>query len=510
MKFSKIILVLLLVLGFAYRLYGMSENHSFWTDEDHVAIFSKAVLEKGKPVLASGFDIGIYQLPMYWLGALGMKVFGNIEMAIRWPSLVFGVLTILAVYLLSEKLFSKQVGLLAAFLTTFFNIEILWSIQARPYQAIQFFWLLGTYLFFRYFAERQKKFLLLTIVCGFLAGFFHPLGSVFLASQFIFYAVKTFFRNGRKEYILPLWLLLLANLPLLYFVSPEKINKLFSFSNFFYYRVFLINNYLLLVLFCLLGFCFLLIKNKKREFVYFVLVLGMQVFAVSFLAPQPFTRYFYPIFVFIILLASYGILEIRNWILDIGGRKTGMDIGYQKLDIGGRISSIQYLISIFLIPLVVFSLWKSDKLSLFPQKIYSLNADMQEIPEVDWKKIYMFVGEKLKLQPGAILVTNWMDTPIWFLGEGRLDFLLRKSSLEVDLFSGAKYINSLDKFLDLIEEEPAGILVLDSWDEAVPEGIREYCHNNLKLEFEIDRLYPVQPRYWTVWVYSWGYTETGY
>ena len=145
-----------------------------------------------------------------------------------------------------------------------------------------------------------------------------------------------------------------------------------------------------------------------------------------------------------------------------------------------------------------------NKFTLFPQKVYSVNADMQEIPEVDWKKIYGFVGEKLKQNPDSVLVTNWSDLPVWYLGEGRLNYLVRKDKIEKDSFSGAYIVNSLDKFINLLKIHKKGFFVLDSWDNLVPDGVREYCHKNLKREMEIDRLYPVQPRYWTVWVYSWG------
>ena len=130
---------------------------------------------------------------------------------------------------------------------------------------------------------------------------------------------------------------------------------------------------------------------------------------------------------------------------------------------------------------------------------------MQEIPEIDWKKVYWFVGEKLKQNPGSVLVTNWSDLPVWYLGEGKPDFLVRKNvGVEKDIFSKAMILSDLNNFHELVKNKKKGLIIIDSWDNAIPEGVTEYCHNNLKREFELDRLYPVQPRYWTVWVYSWG------
>jgi len=147
------------------------------------------------------------------------------------------------------------------------------------------------------------------------------------------------------------------------------------------------------------------------------------------------------------------------------------------------------------------------KFTLFPKKIYSLNEDMQEIPEVDWKKIYGFVGEKLKENPWAVLVANWNDLPIWYLGEGRLNYLIRApwgEKIERDSVSSALLVYSLEEFREVVKKNKMGIFVIDSWDDRIPQGIREYAKDNLKKELEIDRLYPAQPRLWPVEVYSWG------
>ncbi len=130
---------------------------------------------------------------------------------------------------------------------------------------------------------------------------------------------------------------------------------------------------------------------------------------------------------------------------------------------------------------------------------------MQEIPEVDWNKTYGFVGEKLKQNPGSVLVTNWNDLPVWYLGEGRLDYLLRtRNPYSQDPLSGAKLIPDLAGLNKVVHNEKKGLIVIDSWDDRIPDGAREYIRENLKKEFEVDRLYQIQPRYWPVEVYSWG------
>jgi len=478
---TKIILLFLILVGFFYRIYGLTNKYSFWSDESHVAIFARAISETGKPILRNGYHTGAYQWFLYWISAISVKVFGLNEFAARFPSIVFGVLSILVVYLLGKELFNKKVGLLAAFLTTFLKIEILWSRQARPYQVLQFFYLLGAYFIYKLGnnKELEIKNLLGFLISGALAFLTHGLGLVVLFNGLLFLLITSFTKF--KKWFLAGLPVFLGGLFLLHQLVLKSFAQIGKANNLFYYRVFFTHNYLLLTILAGIGGLFLLTKKEHRKFLLFVIFLGMQSFIVSFLLGQAFIRYFYIVFPFIILLAIYGLISLAR-------------IPKQNFLKKGLL----FLLSMTLI------LGTKEKFAFWPQKTYSLNEDMQEVPEVDWKKIYQIVRKRLKVNPKAVLITNWNDLPVWYLGEGELDYLIRKDNRRVDPLSGAKFTNSLDKLKKLIKNEKSGLIVLDSWDDRVPDGVREYCHQNLKRELEVDRLYPIQPRYWTVWVYSWG------
>ncbi len=490
--------------------------------------------------MANGYHTGIYQWLLYWLTAASMKIFGVNEFAARFPTVIFGILTIGAVYLLGKELFGKKPALLAAFFIAFLKIEILWSRQVRPYQALQFFYLLGAYFVLQITNKSQKKITnrnmrlrreicslrkrnilygskaktiksqisnsklqnpkklrkqeiknwIGFLGCGGLASLFHGLGLVIFFNGFLYLLVTNLkFLKRKWLRVAPIALLFLG------FGYAFKIQLVSVFSqigkvnNLFYYRVFLTHNYLPLTFLAGLGGLFLLKKRAYKKLLLLIIFLGGQMFIASFLLGQPFIRYLYPVFPFIILLATYGFFagvkmigEIRG-IREIGKRKTRL------------------VITVLALTGLIFSL--RNKLSLLPTPIYSLNEDMQEIPEVDWQKIYKLVSLKLKKNPKAILITNWNDLPIWYLGEGRLDYLVRTNNGKSDPVSGAMIIH-YDNFVNLINEKPKGLVVLDSWDDRVPDGVREYCRDNLKKELEVDRLYQKQPRYWPVNVYSWG------
>lgn len=475
------ILIFLTIISFIYRIKGLDDNYSFWSDEAHTALFVRAIFEQGKPVLTNGYTTNPYQLFQYWLSFLTSKIFGLNEFGIRFPSILFGLSTVALTYFLGKKIFNKTTALLSVFLTVFLNIEILWSRQARPYQALQFFNLLSFYLAVSKIPKKEIL-LLLVAVIGFL---FHPLGLVIPLSGFLFLFLSD--KLWRKWFYLSSFFLLSGIILVLY--PSLKINLSFigKFNNFPYYSHFMLSNYPSFLFLSFLGIISLFKKEKIIKLRLLLFFLGSYLFLIFFAVNQPFIRYFYPIFSFFILLSSCGLISTADYFIEI-------------IKIKNRVIA-KFFYSLPILFLILL-LYENNKLTLLPITVYSLNEDMMEIPEVDWKNIYGFVEGKLK--ENTILVTNWNDLPVWYLGEGKLNYLVRNENYQVDPISGATKIDHLSNFKDSIRNNQTGIVVIDSWDNKIPDGIREYCHQNLKRELEVDRLYPVQPRYWTVWVYSWG------
>jgi len=489
-KFNLLSILFLLLLGFLYRIYGLNNNYSFWTDENHVAIFVRAILERGNPILNNGYSTGVYQLLQYWLSAVSSIFFGLNEFTVRSPSIIFGILTIWGVYLLGKELFNRNVGLLSAFLISFLKIEILWSRQARPYQALQFFFVLGAWFVYKLTKEEKFNWRYFPgfLACGILASLMHGLGLVVFFIGFLYLLLFRF--SWLKK-----WILLTILMALIFgYFFKDLIFSVFSnfgdVNNLFYYRVFLLHNYPLLVLLSFIGFLFLFLQ-KRNSWQIPVLFLGVHGAIVSFFLDQPFTRYFYPVFPFLILLSAFSLLEIPQYFSSFFKRSKYL------------VFIIQYMTFFALIFLFINF---GHKFTFFPKQTFSLNEDMQEVPEVNWKKVYGFVDEKLKKDSDAILISNWNDLPVWYLGEGELDYLLRKNdSISKDALSGSKFIPNLVELKKIINKDKKGLIVIDSWDDRVPDGIRGYIERNLKKELEVDRLYSVQPRYWLVEVYSWGF-----
>ena len=300
-----IILFLITLLGLFYRLYNLTANYAFWTDEDHVAIFVRAILQRHSPTLSNGYSTGFYQWLWYWLSAIPAAIFGPQEFALRLPAVFFGTATIIMAYYLARLRLSYLASFAATFLTAFLQIEILWSRQARPYQALQFFFLLASY--FLYQASRQTRhrqaYLIGFFLTGLAASLCHGLGLLIFINGFFFLLFQPRLRR----------LALISLLAVLPFIIPFRaplqsifLNRFGHFSNLFYYRVFLTHHYFTITLAAISGF-FLLYFYRRKYCYLLIIPLAIQLFVVAFLLGQPFTRYFYIVFPYLLILAGANV-----------------------------------------------------------------------------------------------------------------------------------------------------------------------------------------------------------
>ncbi len=147
----KIILFFVLSIGVLLRIYRLGVE-SLFVDEAMVAWKSSASIKEILRFWLSGGHFPTYFIIMdYWI-----KVFGSGEFALRFPSAVFGVLSIYLVFLLGKKIFDERTGLLASYLFATSVINIYYSQCARPYSMALFFVLLS-FFFFLEALERNTR-----------------------------------------------------------------------------------------------------------------------------------------------------------------------------------------------------------------------------------------------------------------------------------------------------------------------------------------------------------------
>ena len=92
-----------------------------------------------------------FQKPIlfYWLVSLSYLTFGINNFAVRFPSAIFGVLTVIFTFNIGRKLFDRKTGFLAAGLLATFAIFFMYARYASPDMALTFFVTYSIYLFLK-------------------------------------------------------------------------------------------------------------------------------------------------------------------------------------------------------------------------------------------------------------------------------------------------------------------------------------------------------------------------
>jgi hypothetical protein len=120
-------------------------NESLWLDElwsTHVKLGNVFLL--GYQVLYDPHPPFYYVFMFLWI-----KLFGDSELSIRIPPLIFGILSILLTYALALRFAGKKEALLASFLLCVSPVHIWYSDEARPYSATLFFLLLSIFSYYK-------------------------------------------------------------------------------------------------------------------------------------------------------------------------------------------------------------------------------------------------------------------------------------------------------------------------------------------------------------------------
>lgn len=176
---KRLSIFLVILLAFILRFYHLNSTPpSLYWDEASLGYNAYSILktardEHGKFLPLTNFAaFGDYKPPGYiYLTVPAVAVFGLNEFSVRFPSALFGVLTVLITYLLIRRFWANEkIALLAAFFLSISPWHIQFSRGAFEANVGLFFSLLGIYLFFK-FAE-GKPFFLVFSALSFLAAMY--------------------------------------------------------------------------------------------------------------------------------------------------------------------------------------------------------------------------------------------------------------------------------------------------------------------------------------------------
>ena len=86
-----------------------------------------------------------------------MQIFGQSEFSVRFPALIFGVLSIFMIYKLGKALFNPEIGLISALILAVSPFQIHYSQEARPYSLLMLLSLISTYYFVKFIKSKDKE-----------------------------------------------------------------------------------------------------------------------------------------------------------------------------------------------------------------------------------------------------------------------------------------------------------------------------------------------------------------
>jgi hypothetical protein len=135
----------ILLLAFVMRAVEM-HKYDYWLDEAITVFHGSRSLYYN---LTSGFDVQTFLYNI--LICIWIKIFGNGEIATRSMSLLFGMLSVILIFQVAEKMFNnKNISFMAMLLLAVHPMSIHYSAEARSYSLLYFATLLSVYCMLNY------------------------------------------------------------------------------------------------------------------------------------------------------------------------------------------------------------------------------------------------------------------------------------------------------------------------------------------------------------------------
>jgi len=242
-RYSFLLLGLILLISGFFRFYRVNEIPSLHGDEVDFGYNAYSILKTGKDMSGDRFPIGTvssgdYRPALYmYLTIPSIKIFGFNEIAIRLPTIVFSLLTILLIYLVAIELFSDRfVALFSSIFLGFSFWHIVLSREASEKIVALFFVLLGIYGLLCFIRKKQLLLLMASIISFLLSihTYYSPrlFLMLFLPTVFIIFQKSLSIRTkGALVLAITFFVLLTVYFTFSFKTSSERINQLLIFRH---------------------------------------------------------------------------------------------------------------------------------------------------------------------------------------------------------------------------------------------------------------------------------------
>ena len=486
---------ILFVIGGILRFHNLSYQ-SYWMDEGYTVNAVLSISEHGSTVLDSGqnYSCSFYCYPTAYI----VKFFGESPSSYRLISAIIGILFIVAIYMITKKVFGTKVALLSSFFTTFSYWQIAWSRQARWYTLFELLFWLSIFFFYQslYYEKRKKLNIVLTLIFTTLAIITHGLGYllpiIFIGWIFIdqiFVKRKIDWKKSLIIVLTGLFLLWIFNLISNINVIGYIFNRLSLHYVLPYYLNFYMRSYWLFVPFVLIALFNR--ENQHKKETYFLLFILLAYFIpLSFFTDIVHYRYMFHLTPIFFIIGSIGLLNIHSDIKIIYGK--------------------------VILWLIILSLFLTAAGGvLIPQTNYFLESDNPQTldkrpyyaytPQPNWSAAYNFIKDHKT--SNDIVISSLPQFNKIFLDEAGywikysylgFDNTTEYSKDNKEYYVNAEIINNMSE-LKAITTSKHGYIVFDYMvtNGRISDNILNYIINSLSLVFH-EKTNP----YSEVWVYK--------
>ena len=192
------LLVLLILLSLILRLNDLGKE-SLWLDEIYGTLLTAKqpidyLLNPHINLPVSTYHIILH----YW-----MQIFGQSEFSIRFPALIFGVLSIFVIYKVGKEIFNQEVGFLSALMLAISPFHLHYSQEARPYSLLMLLSLVSIYYFIRFLKSGNKKDGIVYTLSTLIGIYTH----YFIFFLLIFQNIYFFIYNIKNKKLVKIWII---------------------------------------------------------------------------------------------------------------------------------------------------------------------------------------------------------------------------------------------------------------------------------------------------------------
>jgi len=181
-KWENVVIILLLLTSFFLGVYKLS-SESLWEDE----IYSYETSSRSFTDLISE-PLPVHP-PLYFIFLKAWtNIFGTSEFSLRFPSVIFGILSVPLMYFLGSKLYDKKTGIIASALLAISPFLIYYQQEARMYALLLFLFLAASIMLLRIIINPAPIDFLayaILLIAGLMTHYFFVLAIIFHTVYFL-------------------------------------------------------------------------------------------------------------------------------------------------------------------------------------------------------------------------------------------------------------------------------------------------------------------------------------